>query len=182
MEDQAMNQLIAEADRLYTENRLEDALDLYTDVIQQDPTIAWAYSRIGAILAQTGKPESAEAALMKAVELDPTLPQAHSNLGNLHYAKGEYQEALTRYQNAALLDPNNPIFQENLHAAYKKLRKYSEAVSALKRAHKLAREAAKAGKRGETRVSSRYLPRGSGCLGRTLMIAIVLIVGLVLLL
>jgi tetratricopeptide (TPR) repeat protein len=173
MEQEVVTELTAKADRLYTEGKLLEARSAYQSLLDADPELAWAHSRVGAILAQLGDEAGAEAALEKALGLDPKLAQAHSNLGNIYYGRGEYDSALAKYQEAAHLNPDNPVFHENLHAAYKKLGKLSEAVTALKQAHKLGREAAK------TEAKERFQSirkKRLGCLGTSLIAIISLAV------
>ncbi len=165
MDRNDLNQLLEKADRLYQRGNLEDALDAYELLLEQDDSIAWAYSRIGAILAQLGNLEAAEEALHKAIERDPNLPQAYSNLGNIHYSRGEYERALERYKEAAALDPNNPLFHENIHAAYRKMGKVSEAVAALKHAHRLIRAEARDNLKTKINEVKTQAKGRFGCLG-----------------
>lgn len=166
MDNQKMETLLKEADSLYQKARLDAALTAYQAVLAEDDTIAWAHSRMGAILAQMGDLEGAEKALLRAIELDPKLPQAHSNLGNIYYARGDYEGALRKYKEAVALDSHNPTYHENLHAAYKKLGKLSEAVAALKQAHRLERELGKEEARAKMAAMKQKLSNGPrGCLG-----------------
>lgn len=175
METTAIQQLQEEADKFYRENQLEKALSLYEEVVGQDPTNAWAHGRIGAIMAQWERLDEAEAALRQAIELDPTFSHAHSNLGNIFYARGDYQAALQKYQEAIAINPDNPIFHQNLHAAYKKLGKIGDAVAALKRAHKLDRQAAKEEAKQQFNATSNRIKRRLGCLPTSLLLLGVLI-------
>lgn len=167
--DEELSTRLQEADRLYAEVAMDSALAAYEAIVATDPSVAWAHSRIGAILAQRGDLDGAEAALLRAVELDPTLPQAHSNLGNIYYARGSYQEALEKYKQAVALSPDEPIFHENLHAAYKKLGKLGEAVGALKQAHRLDRAKAKAETKERIAGVKARASGGKGCLGSVLI-------------
>ncbi len=139
MEHEELSAILKEADALYARGKLEEALELYRRVLAEDDTVAWAHSRTGAILAQLGDLDAAEAHLRRAIELDPKLPQAYSNLGNVDYTRGAYEAALEKYKKAVELDPSNPTFYENLHAAYKRLGKIYEAVEAIKKAQQLKR-------------------------------------------
>lgn len=159
MENEERAQQIREADALFARGRADEALDAYTAILEQDPTVAWAHSRVGAIFAQKGDLDVAEQALLRALELDPELPQAHSNLGNIHYTRGEYDKAVERYQKAAELDPTNPLYHENLHAAYKKQQKLTDAVKALKHSHKLVRQSSAQ----QTKSEFQSLKRKVGC-------------------
>ena len=159
MDNEELAELIRAADAHYAKGHTDEAFETYTAVLQQDPTVAWAHSRIGAILAQRGMLEAAQQCLEKAMELDPELPQAQSNLGNIHYSRGEFDKAVERYQMATKLDPTNPIYHENLHAAFKKQKKYMEAVKSLKHSHKLVREKANS----DTRSQFQGVKRRIGC-------------------
>lgn len=175
MDNQELDVQIKEADALYADAKLDAALRAYRAVLAEDDTIAWAHSRIGAIMAQKNDLDAAEQSLIRAIELDPKLPQAHSNLGNIYYARGDYQAALAKYKDAVALDQNNPTFHENLHAAYKKLGKLSEAVAALKQAHRLDRANAKdEAKAKMAAVKANF--RRRGCFGSAATIFVILTV------
>lgn len=170
MSEKESQELVAQADALYNEQELDAALQLYREVIAVDSEQAWAHSRIGAILAQQGDLEGAEASLTIAVQLNPKLGQAHSNLGNVSYTRGDYQGALECYKRALDLDGDNPIYHENLHAAYKKLGKVSEAVHHLKRSYSLRRQS----DRAEARQKLKGVQSKMGCLGKAVMLMAVL--------
>lgn len=170
MDKEQVSELVAKADRLYAQAKIDEARAAYEEVLAADPSEAWAYSRIGAILAQLGDVQGAEEALEKAIELKPNLSQAHSNLGNLYYARGEYDRALTKYKEAIALNPDNPVFHENLHAAYKKLGKLSEAVRALKQANRLERQETQANAKAQFAEVKAKVKRGKGCLGTALLV------------
>lgn len=159
MENEELTQMIKEADALYSRDATDEALQAYQTILGQDPSVAWAHSRIGAILAQKGNIDAAEQSLLKALELDPELPQAHSNLGNIHYTRGNFDLAVERYQNATKLDPSNPLYHQNLHAAYKRQKKLTEAVKSLKHSHKLTRETATK----NTKAEFKSMKRRVGC-------------------
>lgn len=172
MDNQELATRIKEADALYHDARLEAALAIYQEVLDQEETIAWAHSRIGAILAQMNDLEGAERSLLRAIELDAQLPQAHSNLGNVYYARGEFEAALAKYKDAVALDSTNPTFHENLHAAYKKLGRLSDAVGALKQAHRLDRDLGKAEAKAKMAAMKEKISK-RGCLGTTTTIFVI---------
>jgi tetratricopeptide (TPR) repeat protein len=164
MANEERSEALRRADDAYARGRLEEALELYTGVLAEDETVAWAHSRAGAILAQLNDLAAAEAHLRRAIELDPRLPQAHSNLGNLDYARGDYEAALAKYMTAVELDPGNPTFHENLHAAYKRLGRLDDAVAAIKRAHRLRRRQSSEEARAHLAAMRGKFTRGKGCL------------------
>jgi Flp pilus assembly protein TadD len=174
MDQSLIEETIAQADDLYRNARLREALDLYERVELSDQSRAWVYNRIGAIQAQLGEEAKAEDALKKAIELDPTLPQAHSNLGNIFYARGDFEAALGKYQHAATLSPETPVFQENLHAAYKKLGRLGDAVTALKAAHRLDRQQTKVETRARFDSMKQRAKGRFGCMGTVLFLALMI--------
>lgn len=178
MEQEVLQELVAKADQLYMDGDLAAARAAYEEVLDADPGIAWAYSRLGAIFAQLGDSQAAEQSLLRAVELDPKLPQAHSNLGNLYYSQGEFERALAKYKDAVALNPDSPVFQENLHAAYKKLGKLSEAVAALKQAHRLNRDAAKSEAKERFTAMRTSIKRRSGCFGTSMITMLLIVIAL----
>lgn len=164
METIDVQQLQNEADRLYKEGQLEQALEAYESITEAYPDHAWAYSRIGAIMAQWEMLDQAEPALRQAIELDPKLASAHSNLGNILFARGDYQGALQKYKDAIAIDPENAVFYSNMHAAYKKLGKITDAVAALKRSHKIERQAVKEEAKAQFSATNQRIKRRLGCL------------------
>jgi len=170
MENEVLTQLIKEADALYADGRIDAALDAYTAILEQDASVAWAHSRIGAIQAQRENLDAAEQSLTRALELDPELPQARSNLGNIHYSRGQYEKAVECYQAAAQLDPTNPLYHENLHAAYKKLNRVADAVKALKHSHKLVRELSTQ----QTKAEVQNVKRKMGCVSVFVVLALLI--------
>ncbi|MGE5675749.1 MAG: tetratricopeptide repeat protein [Mycobacterium leprae] len=166
--------LIQKADSLYGQGQLQEALQAYTDALNENPSLAWAFSRIGAIHAQLGDDRQAEEALLKALAIDPHLAQAHSNLGNIFYARGEYAEALAKYREAVTLNPDNPVFHQNMHAVYKKLGKLSEAVRELKQADRLSRSQARAESKAAYEGMKTKLKGRAGCFG-TVAVMLILI-------
>lgn len=172
MEHGERSPLLKEADALYARGRLEEALELYRQALAEDETLAWAHSRTGAILAQLGDLDAAEAHLLRAIELDPQLPQAHSNLGNIHYSRGAYEAALEKYQKAVALDPNNPTFYENLHAAYKRLGRLDKAVASIKHAQRLKRTQVRQEAGQEMAALRGSVKRRLGCLPVGILLAL----------
>lgn len=172
MSDRDIQQLVAEADALYSEYDLEAALAVYREVLVLDEEQAWSHSRIGAILAQVNKLDEAEEALQRAIQLNPSLAQAQSNLGNVYYTRGDFSAALERYKRALELDPDNAVFHENLHAAYKKLGRVTEAVGHLKRANSLRKEV----DRAQAKEKLQGMKRRVGCFGTSLVGLLLLLV------
>lgn len=102
-----------------SEADLRDAIRLFQQSIDADPTYAPAYAGLADCYAQLGygsyiAPEDsfprARAAAMRALELDPTLGEAHASLGfvQMYYA-WDFAKAETEYKRAFELNPNYAI-------------------------------------------------------------------------
>jgi serine/threonine protein kinase/tetratricopeptide (TPR) repeat protein len=95
---------------------LREAIRLFQQSIDADPTYAPAYAGLADCYAQLGygsyiAPEDsfprARAAAMRALELDPTLAEAHASLGFVRmYYDWDFAKAETEYKRAFELNPN----------------------------------------------------------------------------
>jgi tetratricopeptide (TPR) repeat protein len=102
-----------------SEADLREAIRLFQQSIDADPTYAPAYAGLADCYAQLGygsyiAPEDsfprAGAAAMRALELDPTLAEAHASLGFVRmYYDWDFTKAETEYKRAFELNPNYAI-------------------------------------------------------------------------
>jgi eukaryotic-like serine/threonine-protein kinase len=102
-----------------SEADLREAIRLFQQSIDADPTYAQAYAGLADSYAQLGygsyiAPEDsfprARAAAKRALELDPTLAEAHASLGFVRmYYDWDFTKAETEYKRAFELNPNYPI-------------------------------------------------------------------------
>jgi Tfp pilus assembly protein PilF len=70
-----------------------------------------AFSRLGRIAAEQGRPDQAQAAYQKAQQADPNSADALSNMGALLRKQGKYAEATQVLERAATLNPNDAMVQ-----------------------------------------------------------------------
>ena len=98
-----------------TKERLDEAIDLFKQALEEDPTLArawvdlaWAYDQstsYGADYA-TAHPLSVAAA-RKAVELDPMDAGAHTVLGSMLAADGDFARGKAEFETALRLNPGS---------------------------------------------------------------------------
>jgi serine/threonine protein kinase/Tfp pilus assembly protein PilF len=74
--------------------RLDEAIDLYHQVLELDPLSAAAYQNLGLAHAALGNHAPAEEAFRKALELAPQRIASHAQLSFLALARGRPEEAL----------------------------------------------------------------------------------------
>jgi TolB-like protein/DNA-binding winged helix-turn-helix (wHTH) protein/Tfp pilus assembly protein PilF len=83
---------------LRTLGRLDEAIDIYKEVVALDPLRARTYSSLGGQLYCAGRYEEADAMLQKALELNPKKEQDHLIRGQILLAQGRPQQALTEIE------------------------------------------------------------------------------------
>jgi|GEM_PF-421083 len=100
--------LVDEADDLAGNANYDEAIDLYTQAIEADPTYANAY--VGRALANSsgyGDYATAITDLEQAVELDPTYAEAYSVLGQFNFFEGNYDAVESNLNRALELNPSD---------------------------------------------------------------------------
>jgi TolB-like protein/Flp pilus assembly protein TadD len=88
------------------EEKLLEAIRLYRQATEADPTSAIAHSRLAGALIFLGEHDEAEPYIFQALSLDPNLSEVQNTLGEYYWAKG-LPEARTAWQRAVELDPYN---------------------------------------------------------------------------
>jgi tetratricopeptide (TPR) repeat protein len=83
---------------LRTLGRLDEAIEVYKEVVALDPLRARTYSSLGGQLYCAGRYEEANAMLQKALELNPKKEQDHLLRGQILLAQGQPQQALTEIE------------------------------------------------------------------------------------
>jgi len=126
------------ANRLYNQGKHEDALKLYDEALQLDPSNSKLKMNRGSALYRLGEFEEAEKSYIDALSSQndkKTQADAHYNLGNTLYrqgelleadgnaasARGKYSQALENYINTLKLRPNDKDAKWNLQLAHQKV-------------------------------------------------------------
>jgi adenylate cyclase len=78
----------------------------YRKVIDLNPNLAAAHSRLAILICQLGRVDEALKEVMRAVELDPVSPKAYADAGMVFLYARQYQKALSLLNEARDLDPN----------------------------------------------------------------------------
>jgi TolB-like protein/DNA-binding winged helix-turn-helix (wHTH) protein len=81
-----------------TLGRLNEAIELYEEVVERDPLRARGYSSLGNQFYSVGQYDKADAMLQKALELNPQKEHDHTALGLVLLARGRPQQALTEME------------------------------------------------------------------------------------
>jgi tetratricopeptide (TPR) repeat protein len=96
------------------DGRLQDALTLWTQVVEATPGDAATWSNRGNVRLILGDPEGAIADQTQAMELDPAHLDPHLNRGTAEEALGRWKEAAADYRWILARDPQEAAALYNL--------------------------------------------------------------------
>lgn len=114
--------------------RLDQAKQLYSAMLSQDPKHVVALHYLGVIAYQQGDVRQATALIGKAIALRPDYDEAHNNQGLALHALAKLDEAVTSYQMALAIKPDFVNAHNNLGLALHTLGKLDEAVASYHKA------------------------------------------------
>lgn len=97
---------------------LNEARDLFLDVINKQPNLANAHVNIGIIFSKNKSLAEAENAFNRALEIDPKNTYALNQLGFLYRKQGEFSKAKTSYEKAIDINSNYAYAHLNLGILY----------------------------------------------------------------
>ena len=126
--------LLRRAERANEAGRLEVALALHQQALEQDPNLAEAWINLISIHARLNQPEAAARAYEQAVKLAPKRTDAHYNFGVFCQQQGRWQEARAAFLKTVALDPRHADAYLNLGSLAGRERNLDEAEAAFRRA------------------------------------------------
>ncbi len=131
-------ELFARAVQSHRDGHLEDAEQLYRQVLAGDPRHADSLHRLGVIAYQKGRYRQAETSLRKAIAQNPEAAVYHSHLSLALDAQGKLDEALACCRAALARDPNLADVHNNLGVLLMRLQRPAEAVASYRNSIALA--------------------------------------------
>jgi type IV pilus assembly protein PilF len=88
------------------QNKLEIALDEFTQAVAIAPDYALAYNGLGLVQASLGEDVEAEVNFKKAIALQPNSSESHNNYGSFLCARKRYDESIVEFLTAV----KNPLY------------------------------------------------------------------------
>jgi protein O-GlcNAc transferase len=117
--------------------RLEQAEEIYLELLARDPRNADARHLLGMVAYQRGDCETAAAHIREAIRTAGGIAPFHNNLGLVLEGLGRGEEALASFQEAVRLAPAYAEAQANLGKALQDQGRHKEALAALDKALRL---------------------------------------------
>jgi TolB-like protein/DNA-binding winged helix-turn-helix (wHTH) protein/Flp pilus assembly protein TadD len=103
-----------------------------------DPGDAVAYRYLAHVLSQSGRPQEARAAILRARELDPLYAMNHATSSQLAFQARDYAAAVQHARQAIVLDPEFWISHVQLGQAYEQLDRPDLALAEFQDAARLS--------------------------------------------
>ncbi len=107
----------------------QDALKYYTDLIQADKKLGWAWFLRGNAWANQHDYDKAFADYSEAIRLNPQDAKAWRNRGHARFQKQEYDKAIADYRESIHLDPKNEWTWRNRGDAWLEKEEYEKAIA-----------------------------------------------------
>jgi predicted TPR repeat methyltransferase len=126
--------LLQQAVALHQQGQLEQARELYAQVLATAPQQFDALHLSGVIARQQGDPARAADLIRAALQVDGSQARAHSNLGAALQDLGQAEAALDAYDAALRLDPRYALAWDNRGNALRRLGRLREALDSYERA------------------------------------------------
>lgn len=137
-------QMIAKADNLHSDGRLDEAESLYRDVLNEDPYEPITLNQLAVLKLNSGDPEAALTFVRRALASEPDASEYHYNLGVALAQLDRFDEAASAFDRSLELDPVNAAACNNLGAMLMVQEQTDAALAAFLTAIKLNPEYASA--------------------------------------
>ena len=100
--------------------RLEEAKELYREILEINPRNADAWHLLGVLSLQQGSHDFAIKFIGQAIFLNPSAGIYHNNLGTALKSAGKIDEAIASYNTALSISPDSPSVYHNLGDLFRK--------------------------------------------------------------
>ena len=132
--DLSIDQILQQAKLALSTGKLEEAKDIFQNILNIEPEHAETHTNIGAILNKLGRLAEAEDSFKKAIEFKPDLVVAYYNLGVTQEKLNKLHEAEKNYIKAIEFKPDHAEAYNNLAFTLKRLNRLDEAEASYKKA------------------------------------------------
>ncbi len=128
--------LFAMAKNHHQTGHLDQAEDIYRQILALDPKHAGSLHLLGLIKHQRGRPNEAYTLIARSLAEDSKDAESHNNMGNVLRRLGRTSEAIEHFSRAVKIAPGFAGAYSNLGLTYRQLGKFSEAAEQFRHAIK----------------------------------------------
>src|SRR5262245_27354275 len=114
--------------------RLQQAEQIYRQILQQDPQHADAWHLLGVVAHQVGQHAVASDYIGRAIQAAPRVATYHCNLASVYRALSRLDDAIVSYEQALELQPDFPDAHNNLGVTRQDRGQLIQAVACFRRA------------------------------------------------
>ena len=132
--NQANQSEIKSVINLFSDNKLKEALEMVSVLINKFPQDSILLNIRGACEAGLGSLQESVKSYKKAIELNPNYAKAFYNLGGVYHEMEMMKDSIQCYKKAISLDPYFSEAHNNLGNVYKGLKRMDEAVKSFQNA------------------------------------------------
>ena len=98
--------------------RIQDAIDAYSNAVKVDPNFAEAYAKLGLAYDRSAQFLKAVRMHLMAIRLRPNDVELRKNLGLAYFNVGSYPEAIKAYTQAMQINPEDATIHYSLGLVY----------------------------------------------------------------
>ena len=113
----------------HRQGRLQQAEELYRQVLASEPGNVDALQLLGVLAHQNGRHETAIELLTRALRLRGAVPSLHNNLGEAYRMLDRYPEAIAAYQKAIQLQSDFAEAHNNLGTVYQNQGEFEKGLT-----------------------------------------------------
>lgn len=107
------------------------AIDIFTAVLEKEPSNAEVYNNLGLCYANIGNDEKAEKNYLRSIELNSQIPQTYINLVDIYYKQRRFSEGINILSYAINNLPDDLVFRHYLARFYMEDAKLDLAIDEL---------------------------------------------------
>jgi tetratricopeptide (TPR) repeat protein len=125
------------ADLYIFNNRMQDAIDVYKDLLQHDGSNTKALSDLGNCFEESGMFAEALKTYDQALAISSDCSEAHFGKGMVYFRQGRYRQSVAAFRKAVAQQSDNSDFWFMLGEALMGMKRLDQAISAYSKAAEL---------------------------------------------
>jgi Tfp pilus assembly protein PilF len=129
-----IQQRFDQALRLHQAEHLQEAEQLYRQILAEQPEHSGAIHFLGMIAHQMGRNDVALDLIRRSIALSPNVPMGHNNLGNILKEIGQLDEAVAAFRKAIALKGDSAEVHNNLGDVLRDIGQLDDAIAACRQA------------------------------------------------